>query len=154
MIAEQQILDIASAKLEESENYIVSVSVKPGNKIVVLLDNDMGIGIDDCVEMSRYIEAGLDREEEDFELSVMSAGLSEPFIILRQYLKNIGKQVDVKLVGGKKVTGLLLEATESGIVLEVKTTEKVEGKKKKQTIIKNVDLTFEEIKETKLVLLF
>jgi ribosome maturation factor RimP len=154
MILEQQIHDIIKPKLAESDNYIVAVNVKQGNKIVVLMDNDKGIAINDCIAMSRHIESNLDREVEDFELSVMSAGLSEPFLILRQYIKNLGQQVEVKLVGGKKMTGKLLSADEKGIALEVSVSEKLEGKKKKELIIKTVNVLVDEIKETKLVLLF
>ncbi len=154
MITEEQIAQLATGGLGDKGNYIVDISVKPGNKIVVLLDNDEGVGIDDCITMSRQIESNLDREVEDFELNVMSPGLSEPFLILKQYQKNIGKRVDVIAKGGIKYTGTLLSADESGIVLETKTSERVEGKKKKQEIINNVELRFEDIKQTKLVLLF
>ena len=104
--------------------------------------------------MSRHIEAGLDREKEDFELNVMSPGLSEPFKILRQYQKNIGKQVDVVSKEGKKLSGKLLKASDMGIELETKTKERVEGKKGKQLIINNINLTFNQIKETKIVISF
>ena len=154
MITVESIQKLANEKLAESSNFIVDISVKPGNKIVVLLDNDKGVSIADCVAMSRHIEFNLDREKDDFELNVMSPGLSEPFKILRQYQKNIGKRVDVVTKENKKLTGKLLSATETGIVLEVKSKEKTEGKKAKQEVINNINLTFNQIKETKVVILF
>ena len=154
MIAVEKIKELADAKLTESTNFIVDISVKPNNKITILLDNDNGVSISDCVAMSRHIEFSLDRESEDFELNVMSPGLTEPFKIIRQYKKNIGKQVDVITKENKKLTGKLISLTNEGIVLETRSREKVEGKKGKQLLINNINLTFNQIKETKVVILF
>lgn len=154
MITADSIKKLAEEKLAEGSNFIVDISVKPGNKIIVLLDNDKGVSIADCVAMSRHIEFNLDREKDDFELNVMSPGLTEPFKILRQYQKNLGKYVDVVTKENKKITGKLLNATEEGIILETKSKERVEGKKGKQELINNINLTFNQIKETKVVILF
>lgn len=154
MITLEQIKNLANTKLEGTSNFIVDISVKPGNKITVLLDNDNGVSIGDCVDMSRHIEFSLDRESEDFELNVMSPGLTEPLKILRQYEKYINKEVDVTTKENKKHTGKLLSANNEGIVLETQTKEKVEGKKTKQLLINNIKLTFNQIKETKVVISF
>jgi ribosome maturation factor RimP len=154
MIQVEKIRQLADSKLVGTSNFIVEIAVKQGNKITVLLDNDNGVSIGDCVAMSRHIESGLDRETEDFELNVMSPGLTEPFKILRQYQKNIGKQVDIKTKEGKKLTGKLISATENAIQIETRTKEKVEEKKGKQLIINNIELTFNQIKETKIVISF
>ncbi|MBL0328088.1 MAG: ribosome assembly cofactor RimP [Bacteroidetes bacterium] len=154
MISADKIYKIAEEKLAEGTNFIVEITVKSGNKITVLLDNDNGVSINDCVAMSRHIESNLDREVEDFELNVMSPGLSEPFKILRQYQKNIGKQVDIVTKEGKKISGKLLKASDLGIELESKSKERIEGKKGKQLIINNINLTFNQIKETKIVISF
>jgi|ERR1035437_8999790 ribosome maturation factor RimP len=154
MITVEKIKKLAEAKIAEGPNFIVDINVKPSNKITVLLDNDNGISVADCVEMSRHIEFSLDRESEDFELNVMSPGLTEPFKILRQYKKNIGKQVDIITKENKKITGKLISVDDTSILLETKTKEKVDGKKGKQLIINNVNLTFNQIKETKIVISF
>lgn len=154
MITADKIRNIAQAQLEGTDNFIVDISVKAGNKITVLLDNDKGVSIGDCVAMSRYIESQLDRDAEDFELNVMSPGLTEPFKILRQYQKNIGKQVDVVTTENTRLSGKLLSADESGITLETKAKEKVENKKGKQLIINNISLTFNQIKKTTVVISF
>lgn len=154
MITVETIKKIAEEKLAEGTNFIVDISVKPGNKITLLLDNDKGVSIADCVAMSRHIEFNLDREKDDFELNVMSPGLTEPFKILRQYQKNIGKYIDVVTKENKKLTGKLVSATEEGILLEIKSKERMEGKKGKQELINNIQLTFNQIKETKVVILF
>jgi ribosome maturation factor RimP len=154
MITIDSIKKLTDTKLAEGTNFIVDIAIKPGNKITILLDNDNGVSIKDCVEMSRHVESNLDREKEDFELNVMSPGLTEPFKILRQYQKNIDKQIDVVTKEGKKLTGKLISANEEGIELESKVKEKVEGKKGKQLIINNIKLTFNQIKETKIVISF
>ncbi|HEY0029268.1 MAG TPA: ribosome assembly cofactor RimP [Bacteroidia bacterium] len=154
MITVDKIKQLADQKIAEGSNFIVDIAVKTGNKITVLLDNDNGVSIGDCVAMSRHIEASLDRESDDFELNVMSPGLTEPFKILRQYQKNIGKQVDVVTKEGKKLSGKLLNATEEGIELETKVKEKTAAKKGKQLTINHINLAFNQIKETKIVISF
>lgn len=150
MLTVEKITEIAEKKLAESNNFIVDIVIKPGNKIIVLLDNDNGISIADCVAMSRHIESNLDREVVDFELNVMSPGLSEPFKIIRQYYKNIGKQIDVITKENKKITGKLITVNEAGVILESKSSKK----KTKESLSINTNLTFNQIKETKVVILF
>lgn len=154
MITDQQIRELLEQKLASNNCFIVDVKVAVGNKIIVLIDSDKGVSIDDCVAVSRHIEQNLDREQEDFELNVMSAGLSEPFKIVRQYIKNIGKEVELSTVENKKIKGTLLAANEEGVEIEVKSMEKVEGKKKKQLIVSIIKLTYNQIKTTKLILSF
>ena len=154
MITAEQIKILVENKLQDSDIFIVDVIVKPGNNIIILLDSNKGVSIEDCVTVSRHVESGLDREVEDFELSVMSAGLSEPLKVLKQYQKNIDKQVEVLTKEGKKLIGKLCSADDNGIVIESKSTELVAGKKTKQQIIKRAELPYSQIKTTKLVLLF
>lgn len=154
MITAEKIKQLVEEKIEGSPNFIVDVTVKPGNKIMVLMDSDKGIVVADCVEVSRHIESNLNRDVEDFSLEVSSPGLDYPFKTPRQYKKNIGRQVNTITKTGEKVTGKLVEVGNDGIVIETKVKEKVEGKKSKQLIIDNVNLPFNEIKETKVVLSF
>ena len=154
MITIEKIRDLVEAKIAESANFIVEISIKPGNKIRILLDDDKGITINDCIAMSKYVESSLDRESEDFELNVMSAGLTEPLKVMRQYVKNIGNQVEVLTKENKKMTGKLLSVEDSGILIETRVKEKTEGKKGKQLIINTINLSFNQIKETKIVISF
>lgn len=154
MITVQKIKELVDAKLAEGNNFLVELTVKPGNKITILLDNDKGVSIADCVAMSRHVEFSLDRETEDFELSVSSPGLDQPFKTFRQYQKNIGKQVEVLTKQNKKLSGKMKTVTESGIELETRAKERVEGKKGKQLIIQSLDLKFDEIKEAKVIVTF
>jgi len=153
MIAKEKIANLVNEKLTEDQ-FLVDVTVSSSNVIHVMVDSDNGISINQIVEISRHIESGLDREEEDFELSVFSAGLSEPFSLVRQYKKNVGKEIDVILTNGVKLSGLLSQVDENGIDLEVTAKEKVEGSKKKELVTKVHRLEYSEIKEAKKILKF
>jgi len=89
MIDKLKIAELVNEKLTEDQ-FLVDVTVSSSNVIHVMVDSDTGISINQIVEISRFIEGNLDREVEDFELSVFSAGLSEPFTLVRQYKKNVG----------------------------------------------------------------
>lgn len=154
MIDKQMVIQLAEEKLASSGNYLVDVEIQPGNVIIVEIDNDEAVCIDDCVELSRFIEEHLDRDSEDFELEVGSAGITSPFKILRQYQKNIGKEVEVLLASGMKLTGILKSADENGIVLTVEKQVKPEGAKRKITVEENLAYTHNEIKSTKYLIRF
>ena len=119
------------------------------NVISVFVDKANGISISECLQISRFIEQELDREIEDFELSVSSPGLSKPFVVNEQYQKNIGKEIVVKLSDGKKVKGKLI-AFDGDIILETNKKEKGKKQIKKETKI----ILSEQVKETKLVIKF
>ncbi len=154
MIEKDVIRHLVEDKLASSDNYLVDVTVKPGNVIVVEIDNDEGVCIDDCAELSRYIEEHLDREAEDFELEVGSAGVTSPFKMLRQYVKNISQEVEVLLLSGVKRVGVLKQADESGIVITVEKMAKPEGAKRKMKVVEDEAYAFDEIKYTKYLINF
>jgi ribosome maturation factor RimP len=106
------------------------------------------------MSVSRNVEHNLNREEEDFEIQVSSAGLDKPFRVLDQYIKNIGRPVKSVTKEGVKTEGILVEATADKIILEVERLEKIEGKKKKEKIKECLMFQMSEIKETKVVVLF
>jgi ribosome maturation factor RimP len=154
MIEREKIVELVEDKLASSDNYLVDVIVKQGNLIVVEIDSDQAVGIDDCVELSRYLESQLNREEEDFELEVGSAGITSPFKIHRQYSKNVGNEVEVLLKSGVKLTGMLKSADEKGITLSVEKKVKPEGAKRKITMEEEQRYTYDEIKYTKYLIRF
>lgn len=154
MIDKQEIIKLAEEQLGSSDNYLVDVEIQPGNLIVVEIDNDEAVCIDDCVELSRYIEDHLDRDKEDFELEVGSAGITSPFKILRQYQKNVGNEVEMLLNSGIKLSGVLKSADENGVVLTVTKQVKPEGAKRKVTVEEDQAYTFNEIKSTKYLIRF
>lgn len=154
MITEKRIQDLVEEKIAGTENYLVEIRVRPGNRISILLDNDNGVSIADCVAVSRHVEHSLDRTIEDFELEVSSPGLDQPLRMLRQYKKYLGKPVQVLMNDNNKITGTLLEANEEGITVETRAKEKIEGKKSKQLVVKEHRLPFSQVKETKIVITF
>ena len=158
MLKKEVIEELAIERINELDRglFIVEISISSKNVIHVELDTEEGnVAINDCVSVSRNIEHNLDREEQDFELSVSSAGLDKPFRVLQQYVKNIGKEVKVQLKEkNNTIEGMLKHADENGIKLETTTKERVEGKKKKEIVVREYDFTFEEIKETKIVISF
>jgi ribosome maturation factor RimP len=153
MIDKALIAKLVNETLSDDQ-FLVEVTVSASNVIHIMVDSDSSISINQIVEISRYVENKLDREAEDFELSVFSAGLSEPFQLVRQYKKNIGVDVDVLLNNGQKMNGLLKNADDQGIDLEVTTKEKTEGSKKKELVTRVHLIAYSEIKETKQILKF
>ena len=154
MIEKGVITQLVEEKLASSDNYLVDVVVKPGNLIIIEIDNDEAVCIDDCVELSRYVEEHLDRDVEDFELEVGSAGVTSPFKVLRQYVKNIGNEVEMLLKSGVKLTGVLKSADENGAVVTVEKQVKPDGAKRKVTVREDQSYTFDEIKYTKYLIRF
>lgn len=153
MIDKAKIAELVNEKLTEDQ-FLVDVTVSSSNVIHVMVDSDTGISINQIVEISRHVETNLDREVEDFELSVFSSGLSEPFRLVRQYKKNLDTEIEILLTDGRKLAGLLRKADEQGIDLEVTTKEKPEGSKKKELVTRVHSLEYSEIKEAKKILKF
>ncbi|MBK3519089.1 ribosome assembly cofactor RimP [Carboxylicivirga marina] len=154
MISESIIKDLIDKKLQEDEMFLVELTVVSGNKILVVIDNDNGVPISYCIELSKVIEAGLNRDEEDFELEVASAGIGQPFKVKRQYQKNLGREVEVLTSEGKKFKGKLTEVGEDSFSVEVEEKVKVEGKKRKELQVKTVSCNFDEVKQVKDIISF
>lgn len=150
----EEVDKLLASYLDENQNiFLVEKKISSANQIEILVDSFDNISIKDCIQLSRYIEFGLDRDENDFSLQVASAGLSEPFKVFMQYQKYVGSQVDVKLKGGQKILGKLIDVDSlKGIKLETKRTEKV-GKKKKE-VLEEIHFTYDQIDKTKLVISF
>lgn len=128
MITKDQIEKLVDESLSATDIFLVEVKVKAGNKIMVFLDSDTAVCIDDCVRVSRYIESNLDREVEDYELDVSSAGLDHPLRLDRQFQKYLGRDVEVKMADGRKVIGKLLSFDAE--IVEVETMKKKVKSKK------------------------
>jgi len=154
MIKVSQIESIITEKLQEDDMFVVEISVHSGNKIVVVIDNDNGVPISYCIEISRLIEGNFDREEEDFELEVSSAGIGQAFRVKRQYLKNLGKEVEVLENTGKKVSGKLISVNDDEFVIEIEEMIKPEGKKRKELQVRNVGYKYDEVKQVKDIISF
>ena len=148
MIDVTRVREIAETQMEGTDLFVVEVRVSPANEIVVTVDSDTQVGIDRCVELSRSIEGALDREQEDFELTVMSAGIGQPLKMLRQYRKLIGRPVEVILKDGGKIVGNLTDVSEDSIAVEYEERVAVEGKKRKQLVTTRRELSLDEVKST------
>jgi ribosome maturation factor RimP len=157
MISKKKVIELAEERMNELNCglFIVDISISATNVIHVELDKAEGyVSINECMSVSRNIEHNLDRESEDFELHVSSAGLDKPFRVLAQYTKNIGREVKVVITDGKKMEGTLSAANEKEITLETSRKEKIEGKKKKELIVEQHVFPMNQIKETKIVISF
>ena len=154
MISQSLISSLVQEKAANSDYYLIDVNVSSSNQIQVEIDSDQGVKINDCVELSRHIENSLDREEEDFELTVTSAGLDQPLKILRQYQRYLGRQMQVITREGINIKGKLISASEKNITMETVEQVKRQGKKKKEKVNKIIDVPMEQVKETKVVISF
>lgn len=148
MISKALIEEIVEEQLRGSDLFLVEVKLSPSHEIEVTIDSDTHVGIDRCVELSKAIEERLNRDEEDFELLVSSAGIGQPFRLLRQYEKMVGREVELILKDGRKLVATLMEATDS--LIRVQYTEKVlvEGKKRKELQTIESEFTWDEVKST------
>jgi ribosome maturation factor RimP len=154
MITVDRVTKLVEEKLEGTDMFIVELSVKPGNKIEILVDRDSGLALEDCLSVSRHVEGNLDRELEDYSLDVSSPGVGKPLKLKRQYVKNVGRTVNVKRTDGTIVEGILVSSDEEKIVVHTRTKEEVEGKKGKKWVERDEEITFDTITETKIVISF
>ena len=154
MIDKNVVTGIVLQWLEGKDYFLVDVTVSPDDKIVVEIDHAEGVWIDDCVELSRYIESNLNRDEEDYELEVGSAGIGQPFKVLQQYVIHKGKEVEVLANDGKKYKGVLTDVDDSKFTLTVQTKIKQEGSKRPKLVDQLITFTYDEIKYTKYLISF
>lgn len=154
MIQKEQIYQFVEAFIADTENFIVDVKVSAENNIAVEIDSEKGIDIEYCAELSRFIESQLDREVEDYDLEVGSAGLGSPFKVLKQYQKNIGNEVEVLTKTGVKFSAILKDATEDAFTVTVTKQVKPEGAKRKITVEEDEVYSYNEVKYTKYLIRF
>ncbi len=144
---------LVQALLEgEKDYFLVDIRIKPTNNVKVFIDGDQGISIEKCVQYNRALYKKLEESglfpDGDFSLEVSSPGLDEPLKLLRQYRKNVGRQVELVLQDGSKMEGRLLEVSEDGVIVE-----ETKGKNKKKEVINHTFL-FDNIKTTKIQVVF
>jgi ribosome maturation factor RimP len=145
MITTSQIKSLFEQWQKDEQVFLVDMSVKPGSKITVLIDRIGGLNITDCVDLSRFIEGNLDRDKEDFELSVSSPGADAPFKVLNQYHKNIGRKVKIITKEDQTVIGTLLKV--SNDIIEI---EPEKGKKSKIAVPNSIEIN--NIKEIRVII--
>lgn len=153
MITKSQITALVEEALENTDRFIVDIIVKNDNTIYVILDSDTAITIENCVEVSRFLESKLDRDVEDYELHVSSAGLDHAIFLPRQFQKNLGKLVDVLFKDGEKRKGKLVAYTDETITIEEVIIKKY-NKLKKEEIGETLTIPLNTINEIKVVIIF
>ena len=149
MIDTKKITEAAERHLEGTDMFVVECTSTPGNEIELTIDSDTSVGIDACVALSRAVEVDLDRDAEDFSLTVASAGIGSELRTLRQYRKLVGRPVEVLLTNGVKILAHLDEATDEGVTLSYEEKQAVEGRKRKQPVKVTRSYPFAQIKYTK-----
>lgn len=154
MIETSAVKALVEEWLADKDYFLTDLTISADDRIVVEIDHKDGVWIEDCVELSRHIEDGLNREEEDFELEVGSAGIGQPFKVLRQYEIHQGEEVEVVTRDGRKLTGTLSAVTPETFAVTITEKVRVEGKKRPVTQQRDVTLSYDEVKSTKYVIRF
>lgn len=154
MIDKNIVRTLVDQWLEGKDYFLTDLTVSPDDRIVVEIDHEEGVWIEDCVELSRYIESHLDREQEDFELEVGSAGIGQPFKVLRQYEVHQGERVETLMNDGNKLTGILCDVTPENFVLTIEEKVRIEGAKRPKLMERNVRINYSDVKWTKYIIDF
>ncbi|WP_316802700.1 ribosome assembly cofactor RimP [Pedobacter nototheniae] len=153
MQVEKRVIALVEEKIaDRPELFLVEVKMLPNNKLIIHVDGDEGISIQDCVAISRHVGFHLEEEntiEQAYNLEVSSPGVGEPLKLIRQYNKNIGRTISIKLKEGQKKEGKLLEVTEDSLLVEEVVKEK--GKK---AVSVPVTVPFNDIIETSVLISF
>ncbi len=154
MIDKKELEALVEEGLAGTDCFLVDVQVKPDNVLVVEIDNEDGVDIDRCVALHRFLESKLDRDVEDYELEVGSAGITSPFKVLGQYKKNIGNEVELLTKTGVKLSGVLKSAEADKFVVTVTKKVKSETSKRKVEVEEDLAFGYDEVKYTKYLIRF
>lgn len=154
MIDINHLRETVEKAIEGTDLFLVDLRVEAGNHIVVEIDSANGVDIDTCAAITRKIEAEFDRDKEDYDLEVGSAGLTAPFKVKQQYMKNLGKEIEVVTKDGKKIKGVLAAVNAGDYVVEVPTKVKEEGEKRPKIVDVPVTINYDDTKSAKYVINF
>lgn len=151
----KKVAELLKRALQENDSlFLIDFTISETNHIRVIIDGDNGVTVEDCMLVSRAIENNLDREEVDFSLEVMSAGVSEGLKLPRQYSKNVGRDISIRTNASEKIEGTLVEVNEDAIKLTWKAREPKPVGKGKITVEKEAKLKYDEIAEAKVIITF
>ena len=151
----ERVKELLDEAFEEYNSlFLIEYTITGANEIRVIIDGDEGVTVQDCMNVSRKVEHNLDRESEDFSLEVASAGATEPLVNIRQYRKNVGRDLEVKLSDGSKMTGTLESASDFGILLSWSERVPKEVGKGKTTVEKNEEIAYDKISQAKVKIKF
>ncbi|WP_277110317.1 ribosome assembly cofactor RimP [Chryseobacterium taklimakanense] len=139
---------------QREDLFLIDLKISAADDITVILDGDDGVSLQDCLDASRAIEFNMDREEHDFSLQVMSAGLSEPLSIPRQYAKNIGRDLKLLLNDSSEIEGELGKADDEKVTLILRYRKPKEVGKGKMDVVEEKEIPYSDIKKATVVIKF
>ena len=157
MINRKEIERLVEERIQELDNglYVVEMTISSSNVIRIEIDKiNGGVTVADCVSVSRNVEHNLDREKADFELHVSSAGLDKPFRHINQYIKNVGRTINVQTKDNRTIEGEIVKVADEKIILSAEEMQLLEGKKKKEKVEVIYEIMLTEIKEANIVISF
>lgn len=154
MIDNKTVKTLVEEWLKDNDYFLVDVNMTPDDRIIVEIDHADGVWIEDCADLSRFLQEKLGEQLDDYELEVGSAGIGQPFKVAEQYKNHIGKEVEVLDKQGKKIQGLLKSVDGDTFVVTVKEKQKVEGKKRPVLVDIDHQYDMNNIKYTKYLLSF
>jgi ribosome maturation factor RimP len=147
MAFREKVLQLLSESIQEKPSlFLIDLTITDAFKIIVTLDGDAGVQLQDCIDISRALENNLDREEQDFSLEVASVGVGSPLKLVRQYIKNIGRTLIVKLAA-ETIEAQLVGANDNFITLAWEAREPKKIGKGKETVQKRQEIPYSDIKE-------
>ena len=149
MIDKTALEQVINEALEGTKMFLVTLKVSKDNVIDVALDSDEDITIDDCVAVNDAVLAAFDRDDEDYELTVGSYGLTSPLLLPRQYRNSVGCDVEVLTADGRKLKGVIADADDEGFTLTMTVKRKLEGKKRPEMVEEQERFNYSDIKQTK-----
>ncbi|BAO55122.1 ribosome assembly cofactor RimP [Nonlabens marinus] len=152
---EKRVVELLDAAFEERPDlFLIDLDISTGNVIKVIVDGDQDVKVSDCIFVSRAVEHQLDREEQDFSLEVTSAGVGKPLKNYRQFVKNIGRTLEITDREKTKETGVLESADKDQVTITWKAREPKPVGKGKVTVEKKWSIAYEDIKQAKVVITF
>ena len=155
MTFKEKVLNLLNEGLKEKSSiFLIDLTITEANRIIVTWDGDNGVQLQDCIGVSRSSEPNLDREEQDFSLEVASVGVGSPLKMVRQYKKNVGRMLIVKLQNNTTIEAKLDEVTDEQIVLSWEAREPKKVGKGKETVQKRQEIPYNEIKEAIVTIIF
>jgi ribosome maturation factor RimP len=151
---QEVIENLVKEALDENQDlFLINLNISTDNKITIIVDGDHGVPLKECIRISRHVEHNLDREETDFSLEVTSPGLTTPLSNKRQFIKNIGKYIEIE-ASSEKLEGKLTAVSEDDLNIEWKVKEPKPVGKGKITVVKSATLKFKDIKQAKVKVIF
>ena len=154
MINKETLKGLVEEWLQGNDYFLVDMTMSDDDRIVIEIDHADGVWIEDCAELSRFLQERLGSELDDYEMEVGSAGIGQPFKVAQQYLNHIGDEVEVTDASGQKVKGVLKAVDGKQFTVTVQEKQVVEGKKR--PVMADVDKQFsmDDVKSTKYLLAF